>query len=489
MYVKTWWLAAGLAVAIVAATAALAGNRLLGEASPTAPELAIDLDISGTPCNPVNDTRTVAPGTAGLQAGICLLDATNGVGNGSITEVSPKFFYDDALIDAVDGPFDNNTDLEANPDFNQAIGGTWDCNAFNQVFTQPNASPPPVAMGCQAAPSATGLGAATLIATFTYTAANAGTDTWFWDGGATVTFEGGSFNSCDSGNILCQPATLTIGSAETNTPTATATRTNTPTATATRTNTPTATATNTNTPTATATRTNTPTPTATNTAQPTATNTLTPTPTSTAQATATNTSTPTATNTAQPTATNTSTATPTNTAQATATNTSSPTATQTTGAGPTDTPTPTPTETAVPTSTSTPTPTETPEATETAVPTSTNTPTPTETPEATETAVPTSTNTPVPTNTAQPTATDTAQATATRTATRTATATATPGGEVECLTLGEKITMAINIILRFGAEEGERRYRSQYDVNDDGIINLEDLVEVLFAPICKRGGR
>ena len=131
-------------------------HQRASEASPSAPELVIDLDLSGTPCNPVNDTRTVAPGTTGLQAGICLLDATNGVGNGSITEISPKFSYNDALLDVTEAGADNNTDLDANPNFNQAMGGTWDCNAFNNPVTQPNASPPPVAMGCQASPAATG---------------------------------------------------------------------------------------------------------------------------------------------------------------------------------------------------------------------------------------------------------------------------------------------------------------------------------------------
>jgi hypothetical protein len=41
--------------------------------------------------------------------------------------------------------------------------------------------------------------------------------------------------------------------------------------------------------------------------------------------------------------------------------------------------------------------------------------------------------------------------------------------------------------LRFGSEEGERRYKSTYDVNHDDVIDLEDLQEVLFAPICNKG--
>jgi len=176
------------------------------------PTMSIDLDPSGTPCNPVDATRTVATGSS-LSAAICLLDGT-----GPITEISPKFDYDDAVIDAGNGPYDNTTDLNANPDF--VLAGSWDCNAFDNAFTRPVASPPPVAMGCQASPAAA-VGANARIATFNYTAAAGGTSVFTWDGGATVTFSGSSFSSCDSGLITCQNATLTVTGAPANTPTAT----------------------------------------------------------------------------------------------------------------------------------------------------------------------------------------------------------------------------------------------------------------------------
>jgi hypothetical protein len=56
----------------------------------------------------------------------------------------------------------------------------------------------------------------------------------------------------------------------------------------------------------------------------------------------------------------------------------------------------------------------------------------------------------------------------------------------ECLTLGKKISLAIGIILRFGAEEGERRYRSTYDVNHDDVIDFDDLIQVVTTPTCRR---
>jgi hypothetical protein len=52
--------------------------------------------------------------------------------------------------------------------------------------------------------------------------------------------------------------------------------------------------------------------------------------------------------------------------------------------------------------------------------------------------------------------------------------------------LGQKIGLVVGIIVRFGAEEGERRYKAVYDVNHDDVIDLEDLVQVLLTPTCKK---
>ena len=253
------------------------------------------------------------------------------------------------------------------------------------------------------------------------------------------------------------------GSTPTATPTRTPTRTPTATATPTRTFTATATPTRTNTPVP---PTATPTDTATNTPVP-PTPTDTPTPTATSDVpTETPTNTPTATATTDvPTATPTPTDVP---ATATATNTATATATNTATA------TPTATNTSVPTSTNTPT----------ATATATNTPIVT----ATKTAVPTVTKTVQPTKTAQPTKTvqptKTAQPTKTVQPTKTAQPTSTAEPE-ECLTWGRKISLLIGIIKRYGAEEGEKKYKAKYDVNHDGVIDAEDFIQVLETPTCK----
>jgi hypothetical protein len=36
-----------------------------------------------------------------------------------------------------------------------------------------------------------------------------------------------------------------------------------------------------------------------------------------------------------------------------------------------------------------------------------------------------------------------------------------------------------------GSEEGERKYRARYDVNDDGSIDRADFRQVLRTPTCK----
>jgi hypothetical protein len=55
------------------------------------------------------------------------------------------------------------------------------------------------------------------------------------------------------------------------------------------------------------------------------------------------------------------------------------------------------------------------------------------------------------------------------------------------MTIGEKVSTAVNIVIRFGAEEGQRRYKARYDLNGDGVINGDDMAIVLNAPTCVRG--
>ena len=235
---------------------------------------------------------------------------------------------------------------------------------------------------------------------------------------------------------------------------------------------PTATPTSAATATFTAVPTNTAAPTATFTAVPTATFTAVPTATFTAVPTATFTAVPTATFTAVPTATFTAVPTATFTAVPTATFTAVPTATFTA--------VPTATFTAVPTATFTAVPT----ATFTAVPTATFTAVPT----ATFTAVPTATFTAVPTATftAVPTATFTAVPTATNTPATTPTATPTPPA---CENFGQKLETIVNILRRLGSHQGDHRYKARYDLNHDGVINVDDLLLALDIPTCREHGK
>lgn len=170
-------------------------------------------------------------------------------------------------------------------------------------------------------------------------------------------------------------------------------------------------------------------------------------------------------------------------------------------ATPTDTPTPdvVVTETVAPTRTAQATrtvqvtrtvaATRTVQATQTVAVTRTVQVTPTVDP-ATSTPVPTNTNTPIPTSTTAPATvvpTHTVAVTQTAQATRTvrpATATAEP--EPECITKRARLQLLIGILRRFGTEEGDRRYREEFDLNGDGVIDFADVEMVLAVPLCQR---
>jgi hypothetical protein len=100
-----------------------------------------------------------------------------------------------------------------------------------------------------------------------------------------------------------------------------------------------------------------------------------------------------------------------------------------------------------------------PAATVTVTHAATTTPTPTSTSSAT------STPTPRPTNTAVPTATPT---------------------PLPCMTFGRRLALIIDIVRRFGAQAGSRRYRAKDDLNGDGVIDERDLAIALRIPVCRR---
>ncbi len=55
--------------------------------------------------------------------------------------------------------------------------------------------------------------------------------------------------------------------------------------------------------------------------------------------------------------------------------------------------------------------------------------------------------------------------------------------------LRQKISTVINVLVRLGAEEGERRYKARYEVDGDGVIEIEDALLALGVPTCRRGRR
>jgi hypothetical protein len=110
---------------------------------------------------------------------------------------------------------------------------------------------------------------------------------------------------------------------------------------------------------------------------------------------------------------------------------------------------------------------------------------------ATPTAVMTRTRTPQATQTArvtrtaEVTRTRTPQATQTARVTRTAEPTKTVQPSPDCMKLSTKIKLIVGIVKRYGAEEGEGKYKSKYDVNEDGVIDVEDLEIVAETPTCR----
>jgi hypothetical protein len=69
--------------------------------------------------------------------------------------------------------------------------------------------------------------------------------------------------------------------------------------------------------------------------------------------------------------------------------------------------------------------------------------------------------------------------------TRTAVATSTPNPQ-QCLTILQKVRLVIGILFHFGAQEGSSRYDATFDVNGDGVINFDDIIQVLITPTCPR---
>jgi hypothetical protein len=87
------------------------------------------------------------------------------------------------------------------------------------------------------------------------------------------------------------------------------------------------------------------------------------------------------------------------------------------------------------------------------------------TPTATPTSTPTSTPTPPPSDTAVPTATSTPS-------------------PAPCPPFGQRVRLVVGILHRLGVHIGQPRYQPRYDLNGDGVIDMQDLRLALSMLTC-----
>jgi hypothetical protein len=234
-------------------------SRVLAD-SQGASHLHIDADpTNGSgPCNPIDTTTSVLPSDP-VAVAICLEEADIAPLGGGFTSATLRVNYAGAGFSASNVTGNGTTDLDANPDWNEAgLGGAgvWDCNQLNISNSAPKASPSPADITCatnnvqnQAVP------ATAYLALLTFAPAPA-------SGALTLTFSSetsilsGFFEGFCGGDLACTGATVSVLGPESPTPTPTHTPTPTATFTATPTSTftPTPTPTPTSSPTATATR-------------------------------------------------------------------------------------------------------------------------------------------------------------------------------------------------------------------------------------------
>lgn len=219
--------------------------------------IAIDADPSDG-CGTLQGSRFVTTGTP-VSVGICLMNSASPPASGLISGARLGITYISPLT-ASDVADDGTTDLDANPDWNQAsLGGdaAWDCNVLNDPASAPSANPSPATITCE---SVGGVDRAVsgdaLLATLTFNApSSTGTSPLILDN-IELSLGDDPDASCNFG-IICIGASIIV---QPGTPTPVSTSTNTPTNTNTPINTNTPTSTNSPTPVNTSTPTPSPTP-------------------------------------------------------------------------------------------------------------------------------------------------------------------------------------------------------------------------------------
>ena len=229
----------GIAIIVAGAQYALPQGR--AATGTGAAHLEIDLDTSNGICTTVDTTRTIGVGVT-IPVALCLNDFASAPILGDLWQFWLLVNYPDAVLSAVNGPFNGTTDRDANPDANQT-GVNLDCNLNNSAAAQPVADPSPLRIVCGGVPFGNSASTSALLATVTLTGEATGTANLVWT--STTLLVGGSGDTFCYQGFTCTGATITVVSPPTNTPTSTATQTPTDTATATSTATPTLSATNT----------------------------------------------------------------------------------------------------------------------------------------------------------------------------------------------------------------------------------------------------
>jgi hypothetical protein len=180
---------------------------------------AIDADPTGTPCSPVDSSRSVATG-ASVSVALCLLNANQAPVNGGFTTATLRVGYTSPLS-ATDNAGNPTSGLGGNPDWNSAgLGGAaaWDCNLLNSADAAPSAAPSPANLTCGTTSFQDQAVSATAhLATLTFNAPGSpGISDLTWDSGTSV-LAGFDEGSCDT--MTCAAAQIEVtGTGPTATP-------------------------------------------------------------------------------------------------------------------------------------------------------------------------------------------------------------------------------------------------------------------------------
>ncbi|MDP9238559.1 MAG: hypothetical protein M3P30_14385 [Chloroflexota bacterium] len=231
---KRFALGLGIAALIVAGLGARSLTSVTPASAVVSASLAIDADTSDG-CATIQPTNNITQGTA-TSVGICIVNAASAPVSGLISGATLRVTYTAPLTAsnvASEGGL-TPTDLNSNPDWNQATGGSWDCNVLNTGASAPTASPSPATITCESGAGSVDVPVSgnVLLATLNFNAAGSlGTSTLAFGVTDLSTGASGVNNPVCGAGFTCTGASITVQAPPTATATATATATSTPTAT------------------------------------------------------------------------------------------------------------------------------------------------------------------------------------------------------------------------------------------------------------------